>query len=136
MNYCLDFSIRVEDELLRLIAEYEGYHTEEDISITKENELYSIAMETIISRDEGRTWAGGNVRLGEFILLVDCDSKVVSYSNDQNLYCRVKIHFQPVDCLQYGALEMIESPEVAIIQHASGVMQVVHNLFENASKFR
>ena len=29
---------------------------------------------------------------------------------------------------------MHESPEVAIIQHASGVMQVVHNLFENASK--
>ncbi len=28
---------------------------------------------------------------------------------------------------------MIESPDVAIIQHASGVMQVVHNLFENAS---
>jgi hypothetical protein len=27
---------------------------------------------------------------------------------------------------------MIESPDVAIIQHASGVMQVVHNLFENA----
>lgn len=30
-------------------------------------------------------------------------------------------------------MEMIESPDVAIIQHASGVMQVVHNLFENAS---
>ena len=29
---------------------------------------------------------------------------------------------------------MIESPEVAILQHGSGVMQVVHNLFENASK--
>jgi hypothetical protein len=41
--------------------------------------------------------------------------------------------FQPVDCLQFGALEMLESPDVAIVQHASGVMQVVHNLFENAS---
>jgi hypothetical protein len=30
---------------------------------------------------------------------------------------------------------MAESPEVAIIQHASGVMQVVHNLFENASMY-
>jgi len=37
-----------------------------------------------------------------------------------------------VNCLQLGALEMIESSDVAIIQHASGVMQVVHNLFENA----
>jgi hypothetical protein len=29
---------------------------------------------------------------------------------------------------------MIESPDVAILQHASGVMQVVHNLFENGSQ--
>lgn len=29
---------------------------------------------------------------------------------------------------------MLESPEVAIIQHASGVMQVVRNNFENAGK--
>lgn len=28
---------------------------------------------------------------------------------------------------------MHESPEVAIIQHGSGVMQVVHNMFENGS---
>jgi hypothetical protein len=27
---------------------------------------------------------------------------------------------------------MLESPDVAIIQHSSGVMQVVHNMFENA----
>lgn len=134
MNYCLDFSIRVEDELLRLVAEFEEAHPEEEITVAKENELYSQAMETIIGSDQGRTWAAGNVRLGEFILLVDCDTKVVSlhprrkiskfYANRNN---------QPVTCLQYGALEMIESPDVAIIQHASGVMQVVHNLFENAS---
>jgi hypothetical protein len=34
-----------------------------------------------------------------------------------------------------GALEMHESPEVAILQHGSGVMQVVNNVFENGSKF-
>lgn len=34
-----------------------------------------------------------------------------------------------------GALEMRESPEVAILQHGSGVMQVVHNLFENGITF-
>jgi len=27
---------------------------------------------------------------------------------------------------------MLESPDIAIIQHASSVMQVVHNHFENA----
>lgn len=79
MNYCLNFSIRVEDELLRLIAEYEIEHPSEEITVAKENELYSVAMETTIASDESRTWAAGNVRLGEFILLVDCDTRVVRY---------------------------------------------------------
>jgi hypothetical protein len=78
MNYCLDFSIRVEDELLRLIAEFEQANPGDEVSVEIENELYSTAMETIIASDEGRTWAGGNVRLGELILLLDCDTKVVS----------------------------------------------------------
>jgi len=77
MNYCLNFSIRVEDELLRLITQFEQQHPEEEVTVAKENELYSLAMETIIASDEGRTWAAGNVRLGEFILLIDCDTKVV-----------------------------------------------------------
>jgi len=42
---------------------------------------------------------------------------------------------QPVDCLSLAAMEMEESPEVAIIQHASGVMNVTHSFFENASKY-
>jgi hypothetical protein len=49
---------------------------------------------------------------------IDCDTRV------------------PVDCLLYGALELHESPEVAILQHGSGVMQVVNNMFENGSKYR
>lgn len=77
MNYCLDFSIRVEDKLLALIAEYKQQFPDEEITVAKENELYDVAMEAIISSDEGRTWAEGNVRLGEIILLLDCDSKVV-----------------------------------------------------------
>jgi hypothetical protein len=40
---------------------------------------------------------------------------------------------QPEDCLMLGALELHESPEVAILQHASGVMQVANNAFENGS---
>ena len=37
----------------------------------------------------------------------------------------------PVDCFMDAALEMTQSPQVAIIQHASGVMQVAHHFFEN-----
>ena len=39
---------------------------------------------------------------------------------------------QPPDCLALAAMEMEESPEVAIIQHASGVMNVTNSWFENA----
>ena len=77
MNYCLNFSIRVEDELLRLGAEYERDQPGVEITAAKEDELYSTAMDTIIASDEGRTWASGNVRVGEFILLVDSDTRVV-----------------------------------------------------------
>lgn len=52
-------------------------------------------------------------------------------TTDTSIDCDTRV---PVDCLLYGALEMHESPEVAIIQHGSGVMQVVHNMFENGSK--
>jgi hypothetical protein len=77
MNYCLEFSMRLEDDLLRQIAEYEREHPGQEITIAKENEFYSIALETAIASDGGKTWASGNVRLGEFILLVDCDARVV-----------------------------------------------------------
>ncbi|KAE9371529.1 hypothetical protein N431DRAFT_545756 [Stipitochalara longipes BDJ] len=115
MNYCLDFSIRVEDEFLRLMAtraHAKGCDVEE-LTLEDEKELNEDAMKTIIESDEGRTLAAGNVRIGEVILLIDSDTRV------------------PEDCLIYGALEMHESPEVAILQHASGVMQVAHNAFEN-----
>jgi hypothetical protein len=33
-----------------------------------------------------------------------------------------------------GALEMLECPDIAIVQHTSGVLKVAHNLFETGSK--
>ncbi|CZR53718.1 uncharacterized protein PAC_03598 [Phialocephala subalpina] len=115
MNYCLDFSIRVEDELLRLISVLcnETGRSDDELSVEEENTLYQKALQTIIDEDGGRTIAGGNVRIGEIILIIDSDTRV------------------PEDCLLLGALEMHESPEVAILQHASGVMQVANNVFEN-----
>jgi hypothetical protein len=115
MNYCLDFSLRVEDELLRLITEtcQRRGCTQDELTIEEEDDLYEKARDAMVEQDGGKTWAGGNVRLGEVILIVDSDTRV------------------PEDCLLYGALEMIESPEVALLQHASGIMQVVNNVFEN-----
>src|SRR5258706_7992609 len=53
------------------------------------------------------------MRLGEIILIVDSDTIV------------------PEDCFRDAAREMAESPEVAIIQHESDVMQVDWQYFEN-----
>ncbi|KAH7126787.1 glycosyl transferase family group 2-domain-containing protein [Dendryphion nanum] len=115
MNYCLDFSLRVEDELLRLIGAVceERGCTQEDLTLQEEDNLYEQARTAMLEQDEGRTWAAGNIRIGEIILIVDSDTRV------------------PEDCLLLGALEMHESPEVALLQHASGIMQVVNNAFEN-----
>jgi cellulose synthase/poly-beta-1,6-N-acetylglucosamine synthase-like glycosyltransferase len=34
-----------------------------------------------------------------------------------------------------GALELLESPDIAIVQHTSGVLRVAHNLFETGISF-
>jgi hypothetical protein len=80
MNYCLDFSNRVEDELSRLISQLaDSRNTEtKNITIEQEDVLYQQAFDSTVSSDEGRTMAAGDVRLGEILLLVDCDTRVVS----------------------------------------------------------
>ena len=88
MNYCLDFSLRVEDELSRLLTQRQVERdNEDDITIEGENGLYDIAMKKVIESDQGRTLAAGNVRLGELILLVDCDTRVVSFLQVPNETC-------------------------------------------------
>ncbi|KAI9372868.1 glycosyl transferase family group 2-domain-containing protein [Aspergillus egyptiacus] len=115
MNYGLAFSLRVEDELAQLmqVEITQRGCTVDELTIEDDDRLYQQALENVLSADEGKTWAEGNIRIGDLILLIDCDTRI------------------PVDCLLYGALEMRESPEVAILQDGSGVMQVAHNLFEN-----
>jgi hypothetical protein len=83
----LDFSLRVEDDLLRLITEREAINESHTTTLQEENELYQQALQTVLEADQGKTWAAGNIRLGEIILLVDCDTRVVC----------TPIHTQPVD---------------------------------------
>ncbi|KAK6373448.1 hypothetical protein LTS17_008468 [Exophiala oligosperma] len=115
MNYCLDFSLRVEDQYLAIVDTIcqERGCTPEQLDPEEGNRIYQQARDHVVANDNGRTWAAGDVRVGSIILIIDSDTRV------------------PENCLLYGALEMHESPEVALIQHASGIMQVVHNAFEN-----
>lgn len=90
MNYCLDFSIKVEDELLRLIEAVctETQKSFDEVTVEEENVLYQKALESIIDQDEGRTWASGNVRIGDIILIIDSDTRLVVHapSYERHLY--------------------------------------------------
>lgn len=80
MNYCLSFSLRVEDELLRLIKEgsQDAGGSQKELTLEEEEALYEEALENNLREDGGKTWAEGNVRMGEIILIIDCDTRVVS----------------------------------------------------------
>lgn len=66
---------------------------------------------------DGRAQAEGDVHLGDYIFLIDCDTRI------------------PVDAFLDAASEMETCPEVAILQHCSGVMYVADHFFENMMGF-
>ncbi|KAF1837671.1 hypothetical protein BDW02DRAFT_107269 [Decorospora gaudefroyi] len=110
MNYALAMSCRVE-ELLAASDRQEGW-TQLD-----ENNIYKESMEVAMSERAGESWADGNIRVGDYILLIDSDTRV------------------PSDCLLEAVSEMEQCPEVAILQYSSGVMNVTDNFFEKGITF-
>ncbi|KAL1955710.1 hypothetical protein VTO42DRAFT_8182 [Malbranchea cinnamomea] len=114
MNFALNVSNKVEDKLLEMLSD--TLSTTDMIDPVQEETLYRLALEEVLASDN-RIRAAGDIRIGEAILIVDSDTRV------------------PVDCLLYGAAEMFLSPEVAIIQHNTGVMQVSGDYFENGITF-
>jgi Glycosyl transferase family group 2 len=110
MNYALYVSSRVEDRLAALPRE-------RHLTQQEERESYDKALAQVIEEDEGSTWAEGNVRIGDYILLIDSDTRV------------------PTDCFLDAVSEMETSPQVAIIQFSSGVMNVTTTFFEKGITF-
>ncbi|GAA5823328.1 hypothetical protein JCM11251_007569 [Rhodosporidiobolus azoricus] len=82
-----------------------------------EDRLYEAALATALEEKENVLWANGNIRIGEYILLIDSDTRV------------------PRDCLLDGACEMNASPEVGVLQHASGTFLAGAGYFENYISF-
>ncbi|KIW71780.1 hypothetical protein PV04_00016 [Phialophora macrospora] len=109
MNYGLMLSCKVEEKLQRL-------HRNPTWTQNDEAEAYDQCLQAVLD-ETPRAWAEGNIRMGDYILLIDSDTRV------------------PVDCLLDAVSEMEESPNVGIMQFASGVMQVVHTFFENGITF-
>jgi GT2 family glycosyltransferase len=110
MNYGLAMSVEVEQHLARQERTSEWNQL-------KENALYGQSLEAIMLKHEGEAWADGNLRIGDYILLIDSDTRV------------------PSDCLLEAVSEMEESREVAILQYSSGVMNVTDNFFERGITF-
>lgn len=109
MNFGLNITCKVEEKLQLIKRPAEWSQNDEALA-------YEEALKEVLEED-GRAWADGNIRVGDYILLIDSDTRV------------------PVDCLLDAVSEMEQSPDVGIMQFSSGVMQVVHTYFENGITF-
>ncbi|KUI55537.1 hypothetical protein VP1G_02964 [Cytospora mali] len=122
MNFALNLSQKLEaylQEAVDVRVAAQPGHADSNPAMLEEQELddlYQVCLNRVL-RENPKAMAGGDIRIGEFILIVDSDTRV------------------PVDCLLYGAAEMFLSPEVAIVQHSTGVMQVANDYFENGITF-
>lgn len=104
MSFCLDV-------LNRLEAKLESISRSKDWTQEGEGAVYDEALFAVLKEDQGRTWAEGNIRIGDHILIIDSDTRL------------------PKDCLLDAMSEMEQSPDVAIIQFRSGVMNVTDSFF-------
>ena len=62
MNYALMISNRVEEKLL-LVQRDDAW------SEQRERQSYRECLASVLREEEGRAWADGNVRIGDYILL-------------------------------------------------------------------
>ena len=109
MNFALQISCKVEEELQKLPRTSAWNQADEELA-------YGEALGRVIDQDR-RVWASGNIRVGDYILLIDSDSCV------------------PLDCFLDAVSELEQSPEVAILQFPSGVLKVTNTFFENCIAF-
>ncbi|KAH7228014.1 glycosyl transferase family group 2-domain-containing protein [Fusarium oxysporum] len=109
MNFGLMISCKVEERLQLIKRPADWSQSDEALA-------YEQALKDVLE-ENGRAWADGNIRVGDYILLIDSDTRV------------------PTDCLLDSVSEMEQSPDVGIMQFSSGVMQVVHTYFENGITF-
>ncbi|ORY80973.1 glycosyl transferase family group 2-domain-containing protein [Protomyces lactucae-debilis] len=111
MNFSMNVSLRVEEKL-------ELVERGADWTDDEETVVYKKALEEVLADIKATTghqgWAGGNIRMGELILIVDSDTRV------------------PQDCFLDAVSEFHNAPQVAILQHDCGVMQVSWDFWENA----
>lgn len=110
MNYAMWASARVEEKLAKI-------HRPEGWSQNEEALAYEDALSEVIEEQRGDMQADGDIRIGDYILIIDSDTRV------------------PTDCFLDAVSEMEQCPQVAIIQFSSGVMNVTDSYFERGITF-
>ncbi|CCG82842.1 Putative uncharacterized protein [Taphrina deformans PYCC 5710] len=105
MNFALKLSHELEVKLSMIQRDE---HWTADMEREAEKKCFQSVTE-----NNPDSWAAGDIRIGDIILLIDSDTRV------------------PQDCLIDAASEFDESPDLAILQHSSGVMMVVNNYWEH-----
>lgn len=111
LNYGLSLSLKLENHLKALQEAEQREELDHSNDASLEDRALHMACDEVFveSGEKWKPWAsnGKSIRIGEIILLVDADTVV------------------PEDCLRDAARELSESPEVAIVQHESGMQSVI-----------
>ena len=105
MNFALHFSKITEERFLSYKSNFDD-----------PTEAYNSALEDVLAENPS-VWADGDIRIGEHILLIDSDTII------------------PEDCFLDAAAELDQSPDVAILQHSSGVLKVANNFWEDGMAY-
>jgi hypothetical protein len=77
MNFALNISQAVEKYLQEMVDAKCAAEGSDMIDQQEEDEMYRIALERVL-QENPKAQAAGNIRMGEFILIVDSDTRVVS----------------------------------------------------------
>lgn len=112
MNFALGISLKVEDKLVEVDRETPAVWTQEE-----EEESYKRCLGEVLDEELGRAWAEGDIRIGDYILIIDSDTRI------------------PETCMIDAVSELEQSPQVAILQFSSGVMNVTTSYFETGITF-
>ncbi|OIW28202.1 P-loop containing nucleoside triphosphate hydrolase protein [Coniochaeta ligniaria NRRL 30616] len=110
MNFAMGISLKVEDKLVDIERSATWTHIEEEAT-------YRRCLSEVLDEELGRAWAEGDIRIGDYILIVDSDTRI------------------PEECMIDAVSELEESPRVAILQFSSGVMNVTTSYFETGITF-
>ncbi|CDR88141.1 uncharacterized protein SPSC_03727 [Sporisorium scitamineum] len=113
----LNFTCRLSLAVEKMMAQERPVEKLDVWTEADETELYERCLAHCRPELHPLAQARGNIRIGDLVLLIDSDTRV------------------PEDCLLDAASEMVQCPDVGVLQHCSGVMLVSDSYFEAGIAF-